>query len=159
MTQPPDPTEPPEPTEATSPDQADQGSTPPPPAYAAPPAPPQPPTPQPPTPQPAYQQRGDGQPVYGQGGYAPGIDPAAPYGVHPVTGVPYSDKSKLVAGLLQLLIPLGIGRMYIGDTRTGVIQLIVTLVTCGIGALWPFIDGIMMLVGDPVDSNGRPLRS
>lgn len=148
MTQPPDPAEP---TEPSSPDQTAQG--PPPPAYAAPP----PAAPQPPTPQPAYQQ--PGQPAYGQGGYPPGIDPAAPYGVHPVTGVPYSDKSKLVAGLLQLLIPLGIGRMYIGDTRTGVIQLIVTLVTCGIGALWPFIDGIMMLVGDPVDSNGRPLRS
>jgi len=110
--------------------------------------------PPPPPPPPAYS-----QPAYSQPGYAPGIDPAAPYGVHPVTGVPYSDKSKLVAGLLQLLVPLGIGRMYIGDTRTGVIQLIVTIVTCGIGALWPFIDGILMLVGDPVDSSGRPLRS
>jgi len=108
----------------------------------------------PPTsPQPAY-----GPPAYGYG-YPPGINPAAPYGVHPMTGVPYSDKSKVVAGLLQMLVPLGIGRMYIGDTRTGVIQLVVTLVTCGLGALWPFIDGIVMLVGDPVDSDGRPLRS
>jgi TM2 domain-containing membrane protein YozV len=77
-----------------------------------------------------------------------------------VTGVPYSDKSKLVAALLQILIPLGIGRMYIGDTKTGVLQLVVTLVTCGLGALWPFIDGILMLVNDnTVDSFGRPLRS
>ena len=83
----------------------------------------------------------------------------APYGVHPVTGVPYSDKNKLVAGLLQILIPLGIGRMYMGDTKTGVIQLVVTLVTCGIGAIWPFVDGILILVGDPVDQYGRPLRS
>lgn len=89
----------------------------------------------------------------------PHHNPAAPYGVHPVTGVPYSDKNKLVAGLLQILIPLGIGRMYMGDTKTGIIQLVVTLVTCGIGAIWPFVDGILILVGDPVDQHGRPLRS
>ena len=64
-----------------------------------------------------------------------------------------------MAGLLQILLPLGIGRMYMGDVGVGVAQLVVTLVTCGIGALWPFIDGIIILVGDPVDSDGRPLRS
>jgi len=72
--------------------------------------------------------------------------------------VPFSDKQKLVAGLLQILVPLGIGRMYIGDVGLGVAQLLITLFTCGIGALWPFIDGIVMLTGDPVDSDGRPLR-
>ena len=119
---------------------------------------PEDPTPPPygaPTP-PPYPQQG-----YPQQGYIPGpygASPQAPYGVHPVTGVPYSDKSKLVAGLLQILIPLGIGRFYIGDTKIGVWQLIVTIVTCGIGGLWPFIDGIMILVGDTKDSNGRPLR-
>lgn len=134
MTQPPEPGGPPDPTE---------------------------PIPQP-GPPPPYQQPTAPQPAYGPPpgyGYPPGYHPAAPYGVHPMTGVPYSDKSKLVAALLQILVPLGIGRMYIGDTRTGVIQLVVTVLTCGIGALWPFIDGIMMLVGDPVDSDGRPLRS
>lgn len=133
MTQPPEPGGPPDPTE---------------------------PIPQP-GPPPPYQQPTAPQPAYGPPpgyGYPPGYHPAAPYGVHPMTGVPYSDKSKLVAALLQILVPLGIGRMYIGDTRTGVIQLVVTVLTCGIGALWPFIDGIMMLVGDPVDSDGRPLR-
>jgi TM2 domain-containing membrane protein YozV len=78
--------------------------------------------------------------------------------VHPVTGVPYSDKQKLIAGLLQILLPFGIGRFYIGDTGTGVAQLLVTIFTCGIGALWPFIDGIIMLTGEPNDSQGRPLR-
>ncbi|WP_203338084.1 TM2 domain-containing protein [Nocardioides limicola] len=91
-------------------------------------------------------------------GYGP--NPAAPYGVHPVTGVPYSDKSKIIAGLLQILVPLGIGRMYIGDVGLGLVQLAVTLVTCGIGALWPFIDGILILVQDTqTDPQGRPLRS
>jgi TM2 domain-containing membrane protein YozV len=108
---------------------------------------------QPPAPQPAYGQPAYPQPAYGQ------PSPAAPFGVHPVTGVPYSEKSKLVAALLQILIPLGLGRFYIGDNRTGTIQLVVTLVTCGVGGIWPFVDGIMMLIGDPVDAQGRPLRS
>ena len=60
----------------------------------------------------------------------------APYGLHPVTGIPYSDKSKLVAGLLQIFLPFGIGRFYIGDTKIGVLQLVVTVLTCGIGGLW-----------------------
>jgi TM2 domain-containing membrane protein YozV len=134
-----------------------------------PPPPGQPPNEQPPYGQQGYDPQGYGQQGYGQQGYEPqGYDPAgyaapgynpAPYGIHPGTGLPYSDKSKLVAGLLQILIPLGIGRMYIGDVRTGVIQLVVTLVTCGIGALWPFIDGILMLVNDSKDAQGRILRS
>lgn len=103
-------------------------------------------------PPPGYQQPYPGAPA----AFGPGPD--APYGVHPVTGIPYSDKSKLAAGLLQLLIPCGIGRMYMGDTQTGVIQLVVTLVTCGLGGIWPFIDGILILVGDYTDQYGRPLR-
>src|SRR3954451_8081527 len=84
---------------------------------------------------------------------------AAPYGIHPGTGVPYSDKSKIVAGLLQILIPLGIGRFYIGDTKTGAWQLAVTLLTCGVRSLWPFIDGIVILASDSRDAQGLILRS
>lgn len=121
---------------------------------------------QPPYGQQPYGQQPPGQPPYGQPAYPqppsgyglPPYSPAAPYGVHPVTGVPYSDKSRLAAALLQILIPLGIGRMYIGDTGIGVAQLLVTIFTCGIGAIWPFIDGIIMLAGDPKDAQGRPLR-
>jgi TM2 domain-containing membrane protein YozV len=110
--------------------------------------------------QPGYEQQGYAQPGYGQPGYAyPGYGYPAPYGVHPATGLPYSDKSKLVAGLLQVLLPLGIGRMYMGFTGVGVAQLIVTIVTCGIGAIWPFVDGIIILVSDSKDAEGRILRS
>ncbi|WP_460715300.1 TM2 domain-containing protein [Nocardioides dilutus] len=110
-----------------------------------------------PTP-PAYGQPGQpGYPVPPPGAY--GVSSTTPYGIHPVTGIPYSDKSKLVAGLLQILIPIGIGRFYIGDNKTGIIQLVVTLVTCGIGALWPFIDGIIILATDSKDANGYMLRS
>ncbi len=86
------------------------------------------------------------------------FNPAAPYGIDPATGAAYSDKSKLVAGLLQLLVPLGIGRMYMGHTGLGVAQLLVTLFTCGVGSVWPFIDGIVILAGHPRDGHGRPMK-
>jgi TM2 domain-containing membrane protein YozV len=90
------------------------------------------------------------------------MDPSAPFGRHPMTGEPYSDKSKVVAGLLQLLGLfglVGIGRMYIGQTGLGVAQLIVGLVTCGIGAvIWGIIDAILMLTDKVRDPQGRPLR-
>ncbi|MER5338349.1 TM2 domain-containing protein [Micromonospora sp. NPDC002717] len=73
------------------------------------------------------------------------------------TGV--SDKSKLVAGLLGILLGgFGAGRFYMGDTKTGVLQLVVTIVTCGFGSLWGLIDGILILVNGGVDGQGRPLR-
>jgi TM2 domain-containing membrane protein YozV len=112
--------------------------------------------------QPDYQHGGYQQGGYGyqQPGYYPqGYNPAAPYGLHPQTGIPYSDKSKIVAGLLQVLLPLGIGRMYMGHTGIGVAQLLVTIFTCGVGALWPFVDGILILVNDTKDAQGRMLRS
>ncbi len=105
-----------------------------------------------------YQQPPYGQP-YGQQPPSPyGFNPAAPYGVDPVSGMPYSDKTKLVAGLLQVILPLGIGRMYMGQTGLGVAQLLVTIFTCGLGAIWPFIDGIMILAGNPRDGHGRPMK-
>jgi TM2 domain-containing membrane protein YozV len=97
-------------------------------------------------------------PLYGRPPTPYGFNPAAPYGVDPLTGAAYSDKSKLVAGLLQILIPLGIGRMYMGHTGVGVAQLLVTIFTCGIGSVWPFIDGIVILAGNPRDANGRPMK-
>ncbi|MFI7081650.1 TM2 domain-containing protein [Micromonospora sp. NPDC049903] len=81
----------------------------------------------------------------------PPYQPGYPQGV--------SDKSKVIAGVLQILLGgFGVGRFYMGDTKTGVIQLIVTLVTCGIGSLWGLIDGILILVNGGVDGQGRPLR-
>lgn len=62
---------------------------------------------------------------------------------------PRSDKSRLVAGLLQLFVGfLGIGRFYLGFAGTGVLQIVVSFFTCGIGgAIWGFVDGIMILSG------------
>src|SRR5437764_4180672 len=87
---------------------------------------------------------------YGQypppaGSYPPAYpDPAAPFGRHPLTGEPLSEKSKVVAGLLQLLGLfglVGIGRIYLGYTGLGIAQLVVGLITCGIGAVvWGIVD-------------------
>ena len=92
----------------------------------------------------------------------PGYDPSAPFGRHPVTGEPFSDKSKTIAGLLQLLGLfglVGIGRIYLGQTGFGIAQLIVGLATCGIGAvIWGLIDAILILTDKVRDPHGRPLR-
>ncbi|WP_019930009.1 TM2 domain-containing protein [Nocardia sp. BMG111209] len=88
----------------------------------------------------------------------PGADPQAPYGRN-AQGEPYSDKSKLVAGLLQIFLGgFGVGRFYLGYTGIGIAQIAVTWLTCGIGALWPLIDGIMILVGKVRDPQGLPLQ-
>ncbi|MGW4502796.1 TM2 domain-containing protein [Micromonospora sp. NPDC004336] len=82
-------------------------------------------------------------PPYQPGGYPTGV----------------SDKSKVVAGILGIVLGgFGAGRFYMGDTKTGVFQLIVTLVTCGLGGIWGVIDGILILVNGGVDGQGRPLR-
>ncbi len=96
-------------------------------------------------------------------GYQPGyMDPAAPYGRHPMTGEPLSEKSKVVAGLLQLLGLLGlvgIGRIYLGYTGLGIAQLVVGLITCGLGAvIWGIIDAVLILTDKVRDPQGRPLR-
>jgi TM2 domain-containing membrane protein YozV len=71
----------------------------------------------------------------------------------------YSDKSKLVAGLLGIFLGgFGAGRFYTGHTGLAVGQLLVSIFTCFIGSIWGFIDGIMILVNGGTDAQGRPLR-
>jgi len=91
---------------------------------------------------------------------APGMmQPGSPYGVDPMTGMPLSDKSKMTAGLLQIFLgSFGVGRFYLGYTGLGIAQIAVVWLTCGLGGLWPLIDGIMMLTGKVPDAQGRPLR-
>ncbi|MFF5361317.1 TM2 domain-containing protein [Streptomyces scabiei] len=113
-----------------------------------------------------YQQPGYGYPQQGgypQGGYqvppTPGGaytgDPNAPYGYDPY-GRPYSDKSKIVAGILSLFLgSFGVGRFYIGHVGLGLAQLF----TCGGLGIWALVDGIILLTGsNTTDSNGRVLR-
>lgn len=133
---------------------------------------------------PAYPQPYSSPPAGYGPGYQAGYQPAYPggpvsYGYDPLTGQAYSDKSKLAAGLLQLLPGFflsvgGIGRLYAGHTALGAAQLVVSLlvlvsVAClwwvvvplilVVGTwLWAVIDGIVLLAGRPVDGQGRLLR-
>ena len=69
-------------------------------------------------------------------------------------------KSRLAAGLLGIFVgALGIHNFYLGFTGKAIIQIIVSLVTCGIGSLWGFIEGIMILCDKiNVDANGNKLK-
>jgi TM2 domain-containing membrane protein YozV len=83
----------------------------------------------------------------------------APFGIDPATGMPYSDKQKMMAGLLQIFLGgFGAGRFYTGHYGLAIAQIAVTWITCGIGVIWPIIDGVMMLTGKVTDAQGRPLR-
>ncbi len=80
-------------------------------------------------------------------------------GGYVMTG-PVSHRSKIAAGVLGLLLgPWGIHRFYLGFIGIGILQILVTLVTCGIGGIWGFIEGILYLVGSmDRDVDGRILR-
>lgn len=92
--------------------------------------------------------------------------PAAPTALAPGPGfapmvkpIEYSDKSKVIAGVLQIVLgAFGAGRFYTGHIGIGIAQLAVTWLTCGVGGVWPLIDGILMLIGRVTDAQGRPLR-
>lgn len=93
-----------------------------------------------------------------QGGY-PGQQPPGYGTVDPASGLPYSDKSKMIAGLLGILLGgFGAGRFYTGHTGIAIGQIAATWLTCGLGAIWPLVDGIMILVNGGTDAQGRPLR-
>lgn len=66
-----------------------------------------------------------------------------------------SDKSRVAAGLLQIMFPFGTGRFYTGHTRMAVAQL--ALVFLGVGVIWSLIDGVLLLAVGGTDPAGRRL--
>jgi TM2 domain-containing membrane protein YozV len=78
--------------------------------------------------------------------------PLDPYGTQP--------RNKLAAGLLGIFLGgFGVHNLYMGYTTRAIIQIVVSIVTCGVGALWGFIEGILILAGSiTLDSNGIPLE-
>lgn len=69
-------------------------------------------------------------------------------------------KSKMVAGLLGIFLgSIGVHRFYLGYIGIGIAQIAVTIITCGIGSLWGFIEGILILTGNGIktDAQGNPL--
>ena len=51
---------------------------------------------------------------------------------------------KLVSGLLGILLGgLGVHKFYLGYTKEGIIQIVITIFTCGIGSVLGLIEGIL----------------
>ena len=65
------------------------------------------------------------------------------YQAAPVAGrLPSKSKEKVVAGILAILLgSLGIHKFYLGYTTAGIIMLLISLLTFGVGA------GIMAIIG------------
>tara|TARA_B100000809_G_scaffold96222_1_gene94791 strand:+ start:562 stop:999 length:438 start_codon:yes stop_codon:yes gene_type:complete len=75
-------------------------------------------------------------------------------------GAMMSPKDKTTAGILGILLgSLGVHRFYLGFIGVGLLQILVTIFTFGLGSIWGFIEGILILVQDDwTDSEGRLLR-
>ena len=91
------------------------------------------------------------------------IDPSAIVCIHcgcavnKPTNTIEGQKSKLAAGLLAILLGLGIHNFYLGFNGKAVAQLILSF--CGVGYIWCLIDGIMILTGSiNQDAKGFPLK-
>lgn len=81
-----------------------------------------------------------------------GIQPAASFCPSCGYAIPAKPaagaKSKLTAGLLGIFLGgFGIHNFYLGFTGKAVAQIVVSVVTCGAGSLWGFIEGILILCG------------
>lgn len=78
-------------------------------------------------------------------------------GVAPVQGG--EAKSKTTAGILGIFLGgFGVHNFYLGYTGKAIAQIAVSLCTCGAGAIWGLIEGIMILTGNiNKDANGNPL--
>ena len=59
--------------------------------------------------------------------------------------VPGADK-KVLAGVMGILFGgLGIHRFILGDTSGGLIRIVISVVTCGVGSVIGLIEGIIYL--------------
>ncbi|TBW20877.1 TM2 domain-containing protein [Arcanobacterium bovis] len=71
-------------------------------------------------------------------------------------------RSRLVAGLLGIFLGgFGVHRFYLGYSKIGILQIVVTILTLGVGSLWGFIEGIIIIAnaGFPTDAEGVPLTN
>lgn len=73
-------------------------------------------------------------------------------------------KSKLAAGILGILVGgLGIHNFYLGYTKRGLIQLLLSVLSCGTlafaSSIWGLVEGILILTGSiNVDADNVPLK-
>jgi TM2 domain-containing membrane protein YozV len=89
--------------------------------------------------------------------------------VHQVRAYPVGAKSRVVAGLLGILLgSFGAHRFYLGYTGVGLLMLFLSIggfflffcvpgVSCGVVHLWGIIEGVICLLGGMRDAEGREL--
>lgn len=83
--------------------------------------------------------------------------PPGPFQFGPPPASPHeSDRFRVAAGLMQIMLPFGIGRFYTGHTNMGLAQLLTSII--GVGVIWSIIDGIIILARGGTDVDGRELR-
>ena len=56
-----------------------------------------------------------------------------------------ADKKTTAGGLGIILGGLGIHRFILGDVTGGILRIIITVITCGVGSLIGFVEGIIYL--------------
>jgi TM2 domain-containing membrane protein YozV len=55
-------------------------------------------------------------------------------------------QKKLIAGILGIVLNgLGVHRFYLGDTKGGIIRIVISVLTCGLGGVIGIIEGIIYL--------------
>jgi TM2 domain-containing membrane protein YozV len=80
--------------------------------------------------------------------------PPPPYGQQPqfTPGGYRPSKERVTAALLAIFVGgLGIHKFYLGGQKqktAGIIQIVVSIFTCGLGTVIPFIEGILYLTKD-----------
>ena len=79
--------------------------------------------------------------------YPPGQYPPGPYPPYP----PYVSGKRIPAGVLGILLgSWGVHRFYLNDILGGVLRILITIFTCGIGGVIGLIEGIIYLTkSDP----------
>lgn len=56
------------------------------------------------------------------------------------------ENKKMLAGILAIVVGyLGIHKFILGYTQEGIIQIVISIVTCGVGYIIPLIEGIIYL--------------
>ena len=75
-----------------------------------------------------------------------------------------NQKSKLAAGLLGILVgSLGIHNFYLGYTTKGIIQILLTILSCGmlsiVSGIWGLVEGVLILTDENYrDADGNLLK-
>lgn len=65
---------------------------------------------------------------------------------------PQQENKKVVAGVLALLLGgIGIHKFILGYTNEGIIQIVLSVISCGILGIIPFIEGIIYLTKSDED--------